>query len=353
MTTRPLDALDQQVDLIRWWQSPPGIRYAEHWVSAGHGLSLVDQHGNVTTAEDMPKAMSFTTRQGDPIVEPSVMGAIFADDAARALNRAETFVVADSMTEMILRASQSLDPTALRATDLPAPSGFVVFNRSIFETDVHRKTVSWKAAAWAPQNVTASNRSDESLNGEVGGVMLTFYTDTRDPFVREADNAIGELIADRYDIPRWLPLHTTAYGFGVPWDEPDWRDDANPPASAEVARRVMHAFWAISQQYVERTHRLPADRHLRRRIERSGLLTDVAKEVRVVTLRKIHEHVERDDDHEPMNVRWSHRWTVTGHWRNQWYPSQGVHRQVWIDEFEKGPEHLPLVVKDTVYKVTR
>jgi hypothetical protein len=48
---------------------------------------------------------------------------------------------------------------------------------------------------------------------------------------------------------------------------------------------------------------------------------------------------------------WSHRWVVRGHWREQWYPSEGVHRLIWIEAFVKGPEDRPLIIKDTVFSV--
>ena len=47
---------------------------------------------------------------------------------------------------------------------------------------------------------------------------------------------------------------------------------------------------------------------------------------------------------------WSHRWLVSGHWRNQWYPSEGVRRPIWIDAFVKGPSDAPLLVRPTVYR---
>lgn len=66
----------------------------------------------------------------------------------------------------------------------------------------------------------------------------------------------------------------------------------------------------------------------------------------IVRLRK-RERGENADGagHE---VEWSHRWLVAGHWRNQWLPSRGMHRQQWIDGYVKGPEDKPLVVKDRV-----
>lgn len=47
-------------------------------------------------------------------------------------------------------------------------------------------------------------------------------------------------------------------------------------------------------------------------------------------------------------VEWSHRWLVRGHWRQQWYASEGVHRAIYINPHIKGPEDKPLIVRDKV-----
>jgi hypothetical protein len=44
-------------------------------------------------------------------------------------------------------------------------------------------------------------------------------------------------------------------------------------------------------------------------------------------------------------ANYSHRFIVSGHWRNQWYASGQVHRQIWISPYVKGPEDQPLVVR--------
>ena len=70
----------------------------------------------------------------------------------------------------------------------------------------------------------------------------------------------------------------------------------------------------------------------------------------VVTLRR----PDAPSPHEHSDVEWSRRWVVSGHWRNQWYPSLGVHRQIWISPYVKGPEEAPLVVrKDRVFELVR
>lgn len=48
------------------------------------------------------------------------------------------------------------------------------------------------------------------------------------------------------------------------------------------------------------------------------------------------------------------RWIVRGHWRNQFYPSQGLHMPKWIEPFVKGPAGAPLKQPaQTIFSVDR
>ena len=80
------------------------------------------------------------------------------------------------------------------------------------------------------------------------------------------------------------------------------------------------------------------DRHARKRLARQGYTGDEI--VKVITLRAR----ERSDSvgAGESDVDWSHRWIVTGHWRQQWYPSVERHLPLWIHPFVKGPEDKPL-----------
>lgn len=73
----------------------------------------------------------------------------------------------------------------------------------------------------------------------------------------------------------------------------------------------------------------------------------LGSEVVIVRLRR--KSLDETSDGEPVgDVPWSHRWLVSGHWRNQWLPSRMAHRLQWIAGHVKGPQHKPLVVKDRV-----
>ncbi|MGW5153620.1 hypothetical protein [Rhodococcus koreensis] len=45
---------------------------------------------------------------------------------------------------------------------------------------------------------------------------------------------------------------------------------------------------------------------------------------------------------------YSHRWTVRGHWKRQWYPSEQRHHPIWISTYIAGPEGAPIKTSDKV-----
>ena len=72
------------------------------------------------------------------------------------------------------------------------------------------------------------------------------------------------------------------------------------------------------------------------------------EEIRVVVLRR----PKKEEDHELVSTGTTFKigcqFDVVGHTRRQWYPSEGIHREIPIAPFVKG-KGLP--VKPTVYKV--
>lgn len=81
-----------------------------------------------------------------------------------------------------------------------------------------------------------------------------------------------------------------------------------------------------------------AERHARKRLERAGYVHEPL--IRVVELRRKQTRSERGGESDP--VEWSCQWVVSGHWRQQWYPSLNTNQPVWIMPYVKGPEDAPL-----------
>lgn len=93
------------------------------------------------------------------------------------------------------------------------------------------------------------------------------------------------------------------------------------------------------------------ERHDRKRLARELKVAEL-KQVQVITLRR-RQSVSTGEEGERV-VNWSCRWIVNGHWRNQFYPSEGVYKPKYIIAYPKGPDHLPLKTPThRVYGVSR
>lgn len=113
-------------------------------------------------------------------------------------------------------------------------------------------------------------------------------------------------------------------------------------AALEDLRYVV-AFNLLSEQRILDTSHVDMNRQLRRAAERAEL---PVSPIRIVHLPR---HIRHHHDTEHTDREYTHRWIVSGHWRNQWYPSLDHHRLIWILPHIKGPDDKPLVVKETRY----
>ncbi|MGH7393698.1 MAG: hypothetical protein ACREM3_30220, partial [Candidatus Rokuibacteriota bacterium] len=94
----------------------------------------------------------------------------------------------------------------------------------------------------------------------------------------------------------------------------------------------------LMSQRLSITVRHPTDRATRHRAEREG--QEAPPFIDVVTLRRLEAARQRDP--QGNNVDWQWQWQVAGHWRDQWYPSEGVHKPKFIESYIKGPADKPL-----------
>jgi hypothetical protein len=98
--------------------------------------------------------------------------------------------------------------------------------------------------------------------------------------------------------------------------------------------------WIAQRILVAEPQRL--ERHLRRRLAQQPGAPD-ATEMRIIALRRKYyaQQAPHADDADAI-VEWRCRWFVSGHWRNQYYPSAGEHRLCWVMPYLKGPEDRPI-----------
>jgi hypothetical protein len=113
-----------------------------------------------------------------------------------------------------------------------------------------------------------------------------------------------------------------------------------------TALKDVQAFWRLGREFIVGTDRAP--RAQRREARRAGLRN--AEHVTVLRLRR-YVPVAAETAADPTN--WTCQWIVRGHWRNQWYPSLGEHRQRYVPPYVKGPPDKPLRAPDRAVEFVR
>ncbi len=109
-------------------------------------------------------------------------------------------------------------------------------------------------------------------------------------------------------------------------------------------------FLFLEQPLLTETEEIQAPRSIRRSYQKS--IKDIASPIRIIQLRSMpdHPHSYSDSERHYDNVRW----IVSGHWRNQYYPSMKTHRPKYIPSYVKGPEGKPLKTRPIqIFEVSR
>jgi hypothetical protein len=100
--------------------------------------------------------------------------------------------------------------------------------------------------------------------------------------------------------------------------------------SREV-RRFLVALFRLMDEYVD-IDRHGLHRAFGKRATRGGRTGDT-KNVTILSLRRA---LGDDEDESGTGAKITLAHLVRGHWRNQWYPSQGMHRAKWIRAHRRG-----------------
>ncbi len=142
---------------------------------------------------------------------------------------------------------------------------------------------------------------------------------------------------------------------GGVWEEGEMLSHRiRPPGDGEdehAFRWILPGFAVLAAMLSQRitlTSDESVPRAARRRLGRGG--NAHATSVQVIHLRL----PQRDPSDSPAAPRdWSMRWIVRGHWREQWFPSEGVHKPVFVAPYVKGPDDKPLVVRPKYFVADR
>jgi hypothetical protein len=218
-----------------------------------------------------------------------------AEVVVDALGRSALYLVAGEMIDLVNHASATLPDYRLHWDDAPAPEGLCCFAKPIRVDDFRYAAFSW---------FRLSHRSRDR------GVGLVWWFRPQD---HEYYNPRGG-----YGAPLLPVRHYVQYV-----DEHWQRTDHGADAGGTDLPSWNAALWRlVGEEWVDIAHRIPET--TRRGVPRANPEVDT---VRVVTLRQPPSEPGRSTGG---SVDSSHRWWVTYHWRQQWYPSQGRHAPRWI-----------------------
>lgn len=233
----------------------------------------------------------------------------------RTMLLAEPFFVTAEMCDLVETAVATFRPEAFHASDFLSPAGFVYFEKPVemwLGSDGDEVKTPYKAFTWhgvAPP--------DHEPGGPPMGTIFSTYIDWA-KLKDETDPS--------FELPHILEFESAEFDkpFGRPnqWHELGWW------RLAQTTLRLMLEFKPVSRYDAK------LDRAARKAAGRVGF---DARDVTVVRLRR------RKGEREPLGgtADYSCRFLVSGHWRNQWCPSVGHHRQTWIAPYVKGPDDKP------------
>lgn len=315
-------------------------------------------------------------------------------------NQASTFVVSSEMTELIKLGAENLifqwlegdrDAEVLLRHDPPTPFGWVLFSHQIdlshmLEDESDREQASPVVGFLWTSTVANRPGEDEGVDG------MGFIPVSRRGFwegLFERGRALYEMQTEkgttRLRAPEGRPPEYVAYDLaGWTYDQP-WRISAEAKMGARYApdevhlfhpvvaieRAILWTFFRLVDQRIGASHKHMPGKKTMKRVGRKkpNLSTRVADDggVRIVKLRREQSESTSAGEGE---TNYSHRWIVQPHWAKRRVATrdhegtiigstsgvEGVdwtYRRVFIAPYVKGPEHAPLVLKETVNVLAR
>jgi hypothetical protein len=239
--------------------------------------------------------------------------------------------VASDMQLLVEAATMSLPDFPLMPGDVPDPAGIVFYERPLQGLDAYGE----EAGMGRQLLVNAMSWSARASRQDGNGVLVIYaWVNLQSPPAHAPNIQLG-----------WKCLGVSTWDLGT--SVTDVREDYDEAHTASVIedRRRLAALWLLaSQETIARRSIEPVDRPTAKRHIRAGLEIPTT---RVLRLRRAAHH-RPDDSTDPQSRDWTHRWVVSGHWRNQWLPTENRHRPTWIAPYVKGPDDKPLVLKETV-----
>jgi hypothetical protein len=248
-----------------------------------------------------------------------------SDKFAKMLQAAQLYWVTAEMAAVTDHAAQSLPEMSFGPQRAPDQAGFVYFDGgigAITDLDID-------AAMWA--------------TGDVATILMFFVR--RERWLIHARGKLAELGGPDGRLPALPPLVPLAL-WAVDKDRTYPGHDLPADSAAPAAARLYTAWRLMQQPTLAETTSTKVGRSRPRGGGRPKPLANVS----IVSLRRRYAASPVDGSAvDTSGRRYSHRWVVTGHWREQACgPGWSLRDTTWVVEHEKGPEDAPLVRKTRV-----
>lgn len=306
-------ALDHQIEIRNFWLTEKARRYARGYVA---DQAIKDRSGRVTNSDQLWRAQQEVLTLGD------------------------TYTLTQEMQTMAEVASRSFRGEVLNESDLMSPAGFCYLPRPIHTRDIWGKDTAYRAFSWGKTILVDNNTGKRSP-----GIMLSVYSLASDPDDYSSD--VPTYMA--FTGQQWSLMHYMPWDFGRSYEDVTTESTRKiiEDGDAVVLFQFVQAVFRLMQQTITTKTHVQPNRATRRRAERDGF---DKRYIVVVNLRR----PKSTGSGEPQGVEWSHQWLVSGHWRNQYFASLDIHRQIWISPYIKGPEDKPLEVREgRVFQLVR
>lgn len=332
---RPIDVLEKQVDLVRWWSSS---QYRHGFIETFQGM--VDKYAAMRDLDTPWRIDNYLSTR---------------------LDSAETFYVRSPIIDRLWHFTdvyEAHEHEVVLPQDLPCPRGFIYLERPIHILDARGKVTSIKAILWSEEREAVVITEFSDAYDELDEVNQRGYRDFGGkealtsvcelpilhivPWVwgRKVQNLTNEDLAD---------VDTLADFHGDAGDAEAYKQHKDSYAfSLNRFNAFVISLWEFVQEQIP--FRMPADRPMMKRLKRAN---SPLSEVTVVDLRPVDRPPTiTDPDHVPQVVIWSHRWRVREH-KRRWIDKHGNYRETTVSAHTKGPEHLQLIEKDRVFHVRK
>lgn len=240
---------------------------------------------------------------------------IFHRATVTALTMADPYYWNGEMCEFLTLVSEEMPRWTLRREALPTDFGFCWFSTPLaLPLEAAGEAATLTAFSWG---LWTSEGLDARQN-----LIVSAYA--------QANRRDGRNVVTPFMSFGWQP--------GTSMDVDDL--DVGPStarmdrANKRVFRYVAAALALIEQRILVTSSERP-ERSARRRLEKDRKVK--IPDILVVRLRRSSQ--DRVGPSEP--VEWSCRWLVRGHWRQQYYPSTGEYKPIFIFPHVKGPDDKP------------